>query len=367
MVMEHAAPRPTSEVGMSTPPRGTGAAMREIGSTRRRRRSSFGVEAPEDDAGSAATSAGPASTARTGQAEGAVVAATATVDLLSVIRKGDRAGWVPLTLAPGRAPSTCDWDGAKPAVRVACTLFAAPTSAYPHMCDGVAPIPAVSGSQADVSAEAPAEAGKGHGRWRVRDNEDDDVADIDIASAFMALDLDGNGVISRAELRHMLICMGELVTEGEIDEMMAMMVAPGSGATDAIGFYTFYAMAKAMNPTNGRFAKPDYVASVKRDVELGIVAVPPELAAKIGGAGRDAAGASGVRWVRIRSEGRGKWVAVLRKCHPLPPRDCAVDLMWMWQPCERSARRPAAPSPRWPMLLWPGCEPCGSGREWRPW
>ncbi|KAL7450005.1 hypothetical protein ACHAWC_001995 [Mediolabrus comicus] len=49
---------------------------------------------------------------------------------------------------------------------------------------------------------------------------DHGFSDIDIRRAFDKIDLDSNGYIGSAELRHCLVCMGEHVSETEIDMMI---------------------------------------------------------------------------------------------------------------------------------------------------
>jgi Ca2+-binding EF-hand superfamily protein len=72
-----------------------------------------------------------------------------------------------------------------------------------------------------------------------------DFSDDEIRKAFEFLDLDRNLVIGAAELRHVLTCMGELVTAREIDEMIRLCDHDGDGQ---VSFYEFYQMAKAAHP-----------------------------------------------------------------------------------------------------------------------
>ncbi len=46
---------------------------------------------------------------------------------------------------------------------------------------------------------------------------------------FRFLDLDKNMFVGAAELRHVLICMGELITDEEVDEMIRMVDTDGDG------------------------------------------------------------------------------------------------------------------------------------------
>lgn len=64
------------------------------------------------------------------------------------------------------------------------------------------------------------------------DNGCEIFSDEDIKSTFDLCDLDRNGYIGTAELRHVLICMGELVSEEEIDIMIRMLDKNGDGQID---------------------------------------------------------------------------------------------------------------------------------------
>ena len=69
-------------------------------------------------------------------------------------------------------------------------------------------------------------------------------SDDDIKSAFHFLDLDKNGYIGAAELRHALICMGELVTDEEVDAMIEILDMSGDGQ---VNFQQFAMMGKSPN------------------------------------------------------------------------------------------------------------------------
>ena len=58
----------------------------------------------------------------------------------------------------------------------------------------------------------------------LNENQDDGVfTEEDIKKAFNLFDLDSNGYIGAAELRHILIFMGEHVTDEEVDMMIGML------------------------------------------------------------------------------------------------------------------------------------------------
>ena len=66
----------------------------------------------------------------------------------------------------------------------------------------------------------------------------------DIEDSFKFFDLDKNGFIGASELRHALICMGELVTDEEIDTMINILDLNGDGQAN---FNQFRMMGKSPN------------------------------------------------------------------------------------------------------------------------
>ena len=67
------------------------------------------------------------------------------------------------------------------------------------------------------------------------------MEDDAIEEAFRALDFNKDLFLSRLEVRHALTCLGELVTEMEVDEMVNMVDIDGDGQ---VAFYEFYQMCK---------------------------------------------------------------------------------------------------------------------------
>jgi len=63
--------------------------------------------------------------------------------------------------------------------------------------------------------------------------------DAEILEAFMAFDLDHNTFVGAAEIRHVLINIGEQVTDEEVDEMIKMIDKDGDGQ---VSFDEFYEM-----------------------------------------------------------------------------------------------------------------------------
>eukprot|EP00952_Eustigmatos_sp_NYUAD-ZCMA_P011180 45532-Eustigmatos_ZCMA.PRE.1 len=57
--------------------------------------------------------------------------------------------------------------------------------------------------------------------------------------AFKFIDLDKNNFIGAAEIRHILVCMGELVTDEEIDAMVTLVDGDGDGQ---VAYKEFYRM-----------------------------------------------------------------------------------------------------------------------------
>ena len=65
---------------------------------------------------------------------------------------------------------------------------------------------------------------------------DKTFSDSEIEAAFRFIDLDKNGYIGANEIRHILICMGEMITDEEVDMMINMVDSDGDGQ---VGFYLF--------------------------------------------------------------------------------------------------------------------------------
>jgi len=60
----------------------------------------------------------------------------------------------------------------------------------------------------------------------------------EILAAFRFIDLDHNNFVGSAEIRHILVCMGELVTDEEIDMMISMIDLDGDGQISLSEFRT---------------------------------------------------------------------------------------------------------------------------------
>jgi serine/threonine-protein phosphatase 2B regulatory subunit len=72
--------------------------------------------------------------------------------------------------------------------------------------------------------------------------------DEEILEAFRAFDLDKNNFIGAAEIRHILINIGEQVTDEEVDEMIRMVDKDGDGQ---VSWDEFYEMVAGKKPPSG--------------------------------------------------------------------------------------------------------------------
>jgi len=82
-------------------------------------------------------------------------------------------------------------------------------------------------------------------------------SDEDIEVAFKFIDLDRNLVVGPAEIRHILTCMGEMITEEEVEMMITLCDKSGNGS---ISFDEFYAMCKHPDPASDDFLRDDRTA-----------------------------------------------------------------------------------------------------------
>lgn len=89
--------------------------------------------------------------------------------------------------------------------------------------------------------------------------------DDEIYEAFRAFDLDDNNFVGAAEIRHVLVNIGEQVTDDEVDEMIRMVDKDGDGQVSFAEFYAMVTGGKRPPPglgssgpgaTTGRSAPP---------------------------------------------------------------------------------------------------------------
>ena len=88
-------------------------------------------------------------------------------------------------------------------------------------------------------------------------NNDDNERDLcefteeEIRAGFKVVDVDGNDYIGVSDLRHILLGMGELVTDREIDAMISILDVNGDGQ---VSFSEFKAMVRSPDPANEDFS-----------------------------------------------------------------------------------------------------------------
>merc|ERR1712032_1604317 len=80
--------------------------------------------------------------------------------------------------------------------------------------------------------------------------ENDETAEDEIREAFKVFDGDGNGFINRVELRHVMMNLGEKMTELECDALVDEADIDGDGC---INYEEFYGMMTSA----GRYCKAD--------------------------------------------------------------------------------------------------------------
>jgi serine/threonine-protein phosphatase 2B regulatory subunit len=80
-------------------------------------------------------------------------------------------------------------------------------------------------------------------------------SDDEILEAFKAFDLDKNNFVGAAEIRHVLINIGEQVTDEEVDEMIRMVDSDGDGQVSWVEFYSMVTGGKAPPPGLGMEAR----------------------------------------------------------------------------------------------------------------
>lgn len=79
----------------------------------------------------------------------------------------------------------------------------------------------------------------------VKDKSGPEFTEEEIKNAFKFIDLDHNNFVGAAEIRHILVCMGELITDEEIDMMISMVDLDGDGQ---VSFTEFRNLVLHPNP-----------------------------------------------------------------------------------------------------------------------
>jgi hypothetical protein len=72
-----------------------------------------------------------------------------------------------------------------------------------------------------------------------------EFSDEEIVNAFKFIDLDHNNYVGAKEIRHILVCMGEMITDEEIDTMISMVDSDGDGQ---VSFQEFRTLVLHPNP-----------------------------------------------------------------------------------------------------------------------
>lgn len=72
-----------------------------------------------------------------------------------------------------------------------------------------------------------------------------EFTDDEICAAFKFIDLDHNNYVGAGEIRHILVCMGEMITDEEIDTMISMVDLDGDGQ---VSYTEFRALVLHPNP-----------------------------------------------------------------------------------------------------------------------
>lgn len=174
-----------------------------------------------------------------------------TIDLGALFKNGVRDAWVPIKLQG-------EWGGFdhRGNIKLECDFAGPPKIAYPQLRHDKAVFDDTvrlsrrgpSQNELDSAERARQEVQKRIDAEREQATKEmagGEFTDNEIKQAFDMIDLDKNLAISAAELRHVLTCMGELITDKEIDMMLKMCDHDGDGV---VAYFEFYQMAKASNP-----------------------------------------------------------------------------------------------------------------------
>lgn len=203
--------------------------------------------------------------------------AQAKVDIVPWLAKGGFEGDVDLLDAQGQPGGKLSVVAkfAKPAAAPVGPVKAPPMA--PPILSGPAVAPLPPGANAVSVPGAPPVAPSEPPR-----DPNGKFTDKEILEAFQAFDLDHNNYVGAAEIRHVLINIGESPTDEEVDEMIKMVDKDGDGQ---VSFDEFYAMV-----TKGKQPPPG----------LGVaVAGAPE---RVGGGSGGGAAASGAQAIQLRNQ-----------------------------------------------------------------
>jgi serine/threonine-protein phosphatase 2B regulatory subunit len=134
----------------------------------------------------------------------------------------------------------------------------------------------------------------------------------EIREAFIAFDLDHNNFVGAAEIRHVLINIGEQPTDEEVDEMIRMVDKDGDGQ---VSFEEFYEMV-----TGGRKPPPGLLTGDASAAEIAAAAAgqPPAGAGAGAGAGGEAGQPTAAGQLQMRKN-RQMALDVFAKEHGIKP------------------------------------------------
>lgn len=99
-----------------------------------------------------------------------------------------------------------------------------------------------------------------------------EFTDDEIQAAFKFIDLDRNNFVGAAEIRHILVCMGEMITDEEIDMMISMVDMDGDGQ---VSYKEFRSLVLHPNP-----GAVDMHKDIAREKEIEIMKEKQALAGK---------------------------------------------------------------------------------------
>jgi serine/threonine-protein phosphatase 2B regulatory subunit len=123
----------------------------------------------------------------------------------------------------------------------------APPGMGPPPIPGMAP-PGMPGGPPPMPGMGMMPGMPGQGGYEAPRDPNGKFTDEEIKEAFEAFDLDHNNFVGAAELRHVLINIGEQVTDEEVDEMIRMVDKDGDGQ---VSFDEFYEMVTGKQPPPG--------------------------------------------------------------------------------------------------------------------
>ncbi|DBA04666.1 TPA: hypothetical protein N0F65_012249 [Lagenidium giganteum] len=111
-------------------------------------------------------------------------------------------------------------------------------------------------------------------KTKQRVENESEFTEEEILGSFKFIDLDKNTFIGASELRHLLICMGELITDEEVDDMIKLCDQDGDGQ---VSFEEFRRMVTHPDPGSPEFATAKYDEG---DTTVDVQVVAGELSAE---------------------------------------------------------------------------------------